>query len=165
LPYSFRYFTPAPPNSGEDVPVTELEFSVRPESRPPSNVHVVIGRNGVGKSFLLNNMTNVLVRGEDPESGSVQFDAPADETQARRFANVVSVAFSAFDEFEPLRRQSHDQDRLKYSYIGLKVIAKSGDKPQSPKGYTALARIFHRMAVECWCGFGAVVCVDTGIGV
>jgi len=28
-----------------------------------------------------------------------------------------------------------------------------------------LARIFHRLAVECWCGFGAVVCVDSGMGV
>ncbi len=28
-----------------------------------------------------------------------------------------------------------------------------------------LTRIFHRLAVECWCGFGAVVCVDSGMGV
>ena len=28
-----------------------------------------------------------------------------------------------------------------------------------------LTRIFHRMAVECWCGFGAVVCVDSGMWV
>jgi len=29
----------------------------------------------------------------------------------------------------------------------------------------ALARIFHRLAVGRWCGFGAVVCVDSGLGV
>jgi len=29
----------------------------------------------------------------------------------------------------------------------------------------ALTRIFHRLAVERWCGFGAVVCVDSGMWV
>ncbi|MGE8028859.1 AAA family ATPase [Enterobacter mori] len=31
----------------------QLDFIVTPESKPPTNVHVLIGRNGVGKSSLL----------------------------------------------------------------------------------------------------------------
>jgi predicted ATPase len=113
-------------------------------------VHVIIGRNGIGKSFLLNNMANVLVRGETPESGRIKFRRPDDETQASRFANVVSVAFSAFDEFEPLRRQPQGEDRLKYSYIGLKVVAKTGaEGQQAPKSYRALASEFGKSVSAC----------------
>ena len=149
-PYSFSYSTPQESPTADPIPVTELSFAVQPGSRPPSNVHVIIGRNGVGKSFLLNNMANVLVRGETPESGRIKFRRPDDETQASRFANVVSVAFSAFDEFEPLRRQPQGEDRLKYSYIGLKVVAKTGaEGQQAPKSYRALASEFGKSVSAC----------------
>src|SRR3712207_8894363 len=53
FPYTtlFRSF---PDSRGGEPPV--LTFDVRPHSRPPTNVHVLIGRNGVGdrKSTRLN---------------------------------------------------------------------------------------------------------------
>src|SRR5260370_17960227 len=36
------------------------------------------------------------------------------------FANLVSVSFSAFDEFEPLPVRQNKASGLQYSYIGLK---------------------------------------------
>ena len=53
-----------------------MEFSVEPESEPPTNIHVLIGRNGVGKTYLLNHMTRALVQvKEAPEEvGHFEYD-------------------------------------------------------------------------------------------
>ena len=58
--YSFRYEAPIPQD--ERVERLTLEFEVTPDSTPPTNIHVLIGRNGVGKTYLLNGMTKALVR-------------------------------------------------------------------------------------------------------
>ena len=42
-----------------------------------------------------------------------------------QFAGLVSVAFSAFDEFEPLSTPQDRSKGLQYTYIGLKKIARS----------------------------------------
>ncbi len=57
--YEFQYTAPKSGRAKSD-PV-KLSFLVQPESMPPTNVHVLIGRNGVGKTYLLNNMTRSLV--------------------------------------------------------------------------------------------------------
>lgn len=44
--YSFSYSPPAQRGGRADA----LTFAVEPESHPPTNIHVVIGRNGVGKT-------------------------------------------------------------------------------------------------------------------
>ncbi len=79
----------------------ELNFVVEPESMPPSNIHVLIGRNGVGKTYLLNNMSRSLVdqRSSPEEVGG--FEAGEDDEGQDLFANLVSVTFSAFDPFAP----------------------------------------------------------------
>jgi predicted ATPase len=91
----------------------QLAFNVQPDSRPPTNIHVLIGRNGVGKSTVLNGLANALVE-SSRDSG--------DSTVWQKFSNVVSVSFSAFDQFEPIRN-SHDRTKgLTYHYIGLKKV-------------------------------------------
>ena len=58
-PYKFSYF----PDGEVDVldeNVTELEFKVEHEKMPPSNIHVLIGKNGVGKTTLLKDMISAL---------------------------------------------------------------------------------------------------------
>jgi ATPase subunit of ABC transporter with duplicated ATPase domains len=102
-----------------DLPPTPLEFTVSPESEPPTNIHVLIGRNGVGKTHLLNNMARSLA---DPSTdladvGSFTFAQGADQTS---FANLVSVTFSAFDPFEPISSPQNRANNLPYTYIGLK---------------------------------------------
>ncbi|MFJ7946879.1 hypothetical protein ACIQ6K_24975 [Streptomyces sp. NPDC096354] len=39
-----------------------VDFQVTPESSPSSNIHVLIGRNGVGKTTLLRNLAGAVVR-------------------------------------------------------------------------------------------------------
>lgn len=48
---------PGPPAIPSEV---RLEFAVCPNSKPPSNLHVLIGRNGVGKTRLLAGMADAL---------------------------------------------------------------------------------------------------------
>ena len=45
------------------------EFTVRPDSKPPSNIHVLIGRNGVGKTRLLAGITRKVFGLEVEQSG------------------------------------------------------------------------------------------------
>lgn len=147
--YGFRYTFPGP--RGWVAP--SLSFGVVPESQPPTNVHVIIGRNGVGKSRLLNRIANVLIRPESNGDGTINFDtgtglavAPA----SQQFANLVSVAFSAFDEFEPIR-SSQDRSRgLGYTYIGLKRKGGAGtDEASGMKDPRALAVEFGNSVRIC----------------
>ena len=41
----------------------QLEFHVVPDSNPPTNIHVLIGRNGVGKTHMLTSMIRCLSTG------------------------------------------------------------------------------------------------------
>jgi predicted ATPase len=121
---------------------------VIPESKPASNVHVIIGRNGVGKSVLLNNLTNALVRSASTTPGEVTFARPLNHRLASKFSRVVSVAFSAFDEFEPLRGRERETAQLDYDYIGLKKVdaSRAGSTLKTPK---ALAIEFGKSVHRC----------------
>lgn len=84
----------------------KVEFTVEPNSKPSSNIHILIGRNGVGKTTLLNNMVDALVpgRGTVEETGYFSTPSPWGRVAAlgeNYFAGVVSVSFSAFDPFIP----------------------------------------------------------------
>ena len=48
--YDFTYTGPQQLSSDHE-PI-QLDFQVEPGSNPPSNIHVLIGRNGIGKSFI-----------------------------------------------------------------------------------------------------------------
>ncbi|MFF4983340.1 AAA family ATPase [Streptomyces sp. NPDC001046] len=145
--YSFTYTLPRTPQSGGE-PVS-LNFEVKPESEPPTNIHVLIGRNGVGKTHLLNHMARALAdHRADPEEVGTFATRGSDQNA---FANLVSVTFSAFDPFEPIR-QPRDKTKvvLPYAYIGLKRVgAKLDEKPQSPKDPRALAGEFTNSVKVC----------------
>jgi len=90
---------------------------------PPTNVHAVIGRNGAGKTRLLNNIANAICQSRkaapDPEFGAVQFlvREGVDETDSR-FANLVAVTFSAFDPFRAPPLDAVTSGDIRYAYIG-----------------------------------------------
>lgn len=123
--FTFSYQIPKAKDSlGEPI---KLTFNVEPESNPPTNIHVLIGRNGVGKTYLINNMISSLIN-NDAKFGKFMFNGIPDKNNS--FANVVSVTFSAFDEFEAPERKDKSTG-IQYSYIGLK--RSSEDKnPKSP---------------------------------
>ncbi|MFE2718954.1 hypothetical protein ACFXKI_45390 [Streptomyces mirabilis] len=57
--YDYQYVGP---RSDGGHSRTALDFVVDPLSIPPSNIHVLIGRNGVGKTTLLREIARAAVR-------------------------------------------------------------------------------------------------------
>jgi predicted ATPase len=144
--FHFKYKIP----QGARTAGLELEFHVDPESNPPSNVHVLIGRNGVGKTHLLNNMVKALVADDETIKKVGEFSIPLDEDGLPYnlektdplFAGVVSVAFSAFDPFEPYPEKKDKSQGIRYSYIGLKRATNRGGEKGTPMSRDMLTNEF-----------------------
>lgn len=152
--YSVRYQVPFA--SLRPGGTTTLSFDVLPESEPPSNVHVLIGRNGVGKTFLLNGMFKALAENEaDPARfGRVESHFMFEDTGPQStIANLVSVSFSAFDQFNPVVTGNLPNSRVRYAYIGLKQQnQESGSIQNAPKSLESLADEFVNSLRVCRIG-------------
>ncbi|MFJ2007980.1 AAA family ATPase [Streptomyces chartreusis] len=148
--YHFPLFTEAPqsnwparptqtPSIEATPPRDPLDFVVTPESTPSSNVHVLIGRNGVGKTRLMGHLAGLVVAHHEarPTMGQIEYlptpTAPAGEP----FVNVVTVSFSAFDAFAS-GFGWHVEPAAKYTHVGL--VAHSRDS--QPKSRAQLAGEF-----------------------
>jgi len=143
-PYDFKFIAPKPKDSEFYI---DISFNVIPNSKPSTNVHVLIGRNGVGKTHLLNNMLNSVFSSEKTTKyGVFQSD------EEILFANVISVSFSAFDESEPKKEQKDRTKGIQYSYIGLKRIPKGDEKDSNPKSPVMLKNEFIKSLDECKLG-------------
>ncbi|MBB1288581.1 AAA family ATPase [Pseudoalteromonas sp. SR43-6] len=110
----------------EESAQVDLSFEVTPGSLPSSNIHVLIGRNGVGKTTLLNNIVKAIIDepSEDSDVGllhceqdfEIKTNLPKDY-----FSSISSVSFSAFDPFIPPQNRPDRSLGTCYFYIGLKV--------------------------------------------
>lgn len=112
--YKFSYcISPDVGSNTNDNP--RMDFEVLPNSNPPSNVHVMIGRNGSGKTKMLQSMMNSLITGD---SRWIQSDAKAENVNQKKakFANVICIAFSPFDDFYIDEKK---KTSLPWYYIGL----------------------------------------------
>ena len=146
--YEFTYVGPQQVERGLD-PI-KIDFSVRAESEPPTNIHVLIGRNGVGKTHLLHAMTCALVQTsvEKYETGCFHNENQLNDTDI--FANIVSVSFSAFDSFEPLPEPRNKSEGIRYSYVGLKKKKNNNsEQPDAPKSPSALGAEFAQSMKIC----------------
>ncbi|MCH9660024.1 MAG: AAA family ATPase [Bacteroidetes bacterium] len=116
--FKFAYKQP----EEEKVAGIELDFQVEADSKPSSNIHAVIGRNGVGKTTLLNGMIKAITNRENARS--CFFDKEGWDKgpiSNEYFSSIVSVSFSAFDPFNPPLEQSNPALGTCYFYIGLKT--------------------------------------------
>ncbi|WP_373357897.1 AAA family ATPase [Acinetobacter lactucae] len=100
----------------------ELSFDVFPNSQPSTNIHAIIGRNGVGKTTLLNQMINAIISRIDTDKAIFVDTSYRSQPIISKdyFSSLVSVSFSAFDPFLPLTEQSDPSKGTCYYYIGLK---------------------------------------------
>ena len=96
-----------------------IESKLVPESLPPSNIHALIGKNGLGKTTLLNEMINSTVGKRKPPNAYFEA-AYIGKVNENYFSTVISVSFSAFDPFNPISEQSNPLLGTCYYYIGLK---------------------------------------------
>ncbi len=115
--FSFSYLRlPDESNAG-----LELSFEVSAESKPSTNIHALIGRNGVGKTTILNGMIKAVTGGlGDGEGFFNEKSFGKSRIGADYFSSLVSVSFSAFDPFTPPPEQSDPARGTCYYYVGLK---------------------------------------------
>lgn len=98
-----------------------LAFNVEAGSLPSTNIHAIIGRNGVGKTTLLNEMIDAVICRKDPSVTFNGFNGWSKQPiSGEYFSSLVSVSFSAFDPFYPPEEQSDPTLGTCYFYIGLK---------------------------------------------
>lgn len=107
------------PEIGHGIDIPTLRFEVTPESQPPTNVHVLIGRNGVGKTRCMRGIAEALLgraREGDAPIGRIIINADGDGAEAWSFSGLAMISFSAFDDFD-LRPKPGDLIRSKQ--VGL----------------------------------------------
>lgn len=115
----------------------KISIIVDPDENPPSNIHVLIGRNGVGKTFLLYNIVCHLLENMElviDKKSSLKYEysnAFKVDAEKNSFAGVIGVSFSAFDDgLSSIQIQTESDNQLenqhmeddfkkKYKYIGL----------------------------------------------
>ena len=135
--YAFSYRGPTQMDEAFD-PVS-LSFAVEPLSKPPTNIQVIIGRNGVGKSFLLNAMSRALVNPKESADDNGEFvddNNIFDEEFGSPFANVVSVTFSAFDDFPVIRDNKNALKGIQYTNVGLRKLERDTDEDGNTEWHT-----------------------------
>ncbi|WP_406390100.1 ATP-binding protein [Streptomyces sp. NBC_00882] len=169
--YHFDYVAPADTAAQE----RRLSFSVTPHSRPPTNIHVLIGRNGVGKTTLLSNIgTTVMNPDADADGvGELLWSGAGSGS----FTNVVSVTFSAFDpaQEDGAAQTDGDDDDLpqmkgwdgtkdvpgdqtlpadpvepsvSFTYVGLAKVDVFGRPTRERKSYDDLSKEFSKSVQE-----------------
>jgi ABC-type transport system involved in cytochrome c biogenesis ATPase subunit len=134
--FRFQYHFPRADPHLETAAPRKLTFEVQPDSSPPSNIHVLIGRNGVGKTSLLSEFAGLVV-GPDhgrQEFGRIEYLPTTTAPAGEPFVNVLSVSFSAFDAFSELSAPG-----ASYTYVGL--VDESGVE-RRPKSRAQLAQEF-----------------------
>ena len=114
--FKFKFHRPEVDDLGE----ISIKFNVKAESTPSTNVHAVIGRNGVGKTTLLNGMIEAITIRKGPGRFLDSSGWTTSEIAEDYFSSLVSVSFSAFDPFSPPQEQPDPSKGTCYSYIGLK---------------------------------------------
>lgn len=100
----------------EELAGFDLKFRVRASSIPSTNMHALIGRNGVGKTTLLNSMVKAIANHDQTDAYFYTEGIFGDVKRNNAyFPSLVSVAFSAFDPFDLPKAR----DDTPYTYIGL----------------------------------------------
>lgn len=149
--FHFQYTLP----NAENVPAAVLDFEVRPGSVPPTNVHVLIGRNGVGKSRCIRGLTEALLGrtgATDQPPGTIRLIRSVLEPEWS-FAGLVLISFSAFDNYD---LDPASTDNMGSTQVGLRhKITVDGQDQFSMKTPAELAVDFRRSLSRCRNGLKA----------
>jgi ABC-type multidrug transport system ATPase subunit len=97
-----------------------FNFEVEPDSMPPTNIHALIGSNGVGKTTIINNMIDSLLNDSATENKENYFYNSLGGDSEALFANTLFISFSAFDNTKHYQDKVDEEKGPLYSYIGLK---------------------------------------------
>lgn len=140
-PFSFRFMNHG---DGKFLPYS-MDFSVEPYSIPPTNLHTIIGRNGVGKTHCLRSMVECMTRPQDAKAAFANlFDSAPFP-----FRRIVSVSFSAFDPFMPVSEATQCVSNIEHEYIGLKNEAPATGSDRHAIDSDAVFQSFVDAAYKC----------------
>ena len=150
--FQFRYTLPAPPpEAGLQVPPPPpptLTFHVEPNSHPPTNVHVLVGRNGAGKTRCIQTLVNAVLGRASESSPPGLLERMGDNHDEWDFAGLVSVSFSAFDEFEAPPNVANL--KLRAGFVGLRESETvDGQLRDALKTKDGLAKDFVNSFTQC----------------
>lgn len=121
--YRFEYIYPE--KNGENV---RIDFSVDPYSKPPTNIHVIVGRNNVGKTYLIKNIIKSIYNPNNNDFGTLYSGETDNDllfanviigNSRQVFANVICLSFSPFDDYEDLREAFLEKIDIPFSFVGL----------------------------------------------
>lgn len=147
--FEFEYTLPPPPpdDRAPPPPPTTLQFLVVPGAEPPTNVHVLIGRNGAGKTRCIQSLINALLERIDETVPAGTLRLLGANSEEWTFAGLVSVSFSAFDSFT---LPSVATLRIPAAFVGLRSqIEIDGVLTDALKTTADLAQDFVRSFGRC----------------
>lgn len=125
--FEFEYTLPAPPieNGVPPPPPTPMQFLVSPDAEPPTNLHVLVGRNGAGKTRCIQSIINTLLERDSETAPRGELRRLGTNQNEWAFSGLVSVSFSAFDDFIP---PSAATLRISAAFVGLRSQREVNDK-------------------------------------
>ncbi|MDM7502029.1 AAA family ATPase [Lactococcus lactis] len=118
----------------KDIP-TNIEIDFKKYNQLPNRLFALIGKNGVGKTTFLNQLSKSLYDSSNPSSKN-RFKVINDENEngnieVPAFNKIIAISFSAFDNFFKGKKEEHNQvdedeveetKHLNYTYIGISNI-------------------------------------------
>ena len=128
-PFHFSYIIE---NNNPFVNECSLDFSVVPEVLPPTNVHAIIGSNGVGKTTLLKHMIDSICSNKNTY-GVFEY-SDTENTNTGIFENVICVSFNPFDDYSEIEHCANT-----FKYIGIKKEYEPYDLDAYEDGYAELS--------------------------
>ncbi len=124
-----------------------LDFDVIESSTPSTNIHALIGRNGCGKTTILNGMIQAVTNPDNTIGKFIDTGYRLErEIESDYFSSLISVSFSAFDPFDPPEEQPDPSKGACYFYVGLK----NREKKDSLRTIPELRADFVRHLVDCF---------------
>ena len=106
---------------GKNLPSTELEFKINPYQIPSTNVHAVIGKNGVGKTqFIKRLLLATTMKGnQEYDSFYTYFDDQKSYEINKIFSRILTISYSYFDDIASVI--SSNESMIKYDFFGLRT--------------------------------------------
>ena len=108
---SFSYFAKVPYNTDR----TQLFFDFKKNENLPYRINALIGKNGVGKTQILSHLAESL----SGLTGSVSEKEESFKGKRPPVDKVISISYSAFDEFRKRVAEGNDYKDNSYAYCGI----------------------------------------------
>lgn len=131
-----------------EINKTPFVINVQPGSLPNTNLHALIGRNGVGKSYFFKSLIKMLSNSsnEDPQDFFSSVNGIED------ISSIMAIDFSVFDSTMPKKDISADilRSKLRYTFIGFpfKSQYKQDKDSEIKKQFEDLNIFFEDRAIE-----------------